>query len=56
MLNAALDPSVWEELIPGRAGGTDELAVADDLEPSRGIIWWGFASLVFWLLLLPAVL
>lgn len=39
----------------GRARDTDELAV-DDLEPSRGIIWWSFASLVFWLLLLPAVL
>ncbi len=56
MSNAALDPSLWDELTSGSGRDTNELAAVDDLDPSRGIIWWSFASLLLWLLVLQALL
>ena len=56
MSNVALDPLLWDELTSGNGRDTDELTAVDELDPSRGIIWWGFASLLLWLLLLQAFL
>jgi hypothetical protein len=56
MSNAALDPSLWEELTSNQAPGGEALTVPDELDASRGIIWWNFASLLFWLMLAAVVL
>jgi hypothetical protein len=56
MADAALDPSLREALTSDSARDADESVGADDLEAARGIIWWGLASVLFWLLVAALVL